>query len=98
MDRMFNVLLVEDDPNLGEVTVESLSLLGHTVTLIRTAAVAFEALRGDHSFEVVLLDLRLGNESATLFSTNFSCCGSLIRPSSSCPPNPKPRCGSRHNG
>ena len=63
MDRMFNVLLVEDDPNLGEVTVESLSLLGHTVTLIRTAAAAFEALRGDHSFEVVLLDLRLGNES-----------------------------------
>lgn len=68
MNRTFNVLLVEDDPGLGDVTMESLTLLGHTVTLIRTAAAAFEALRADHSFEVILLDLRLGDESGdTIF-------------------------------
>jgi DNA-binding response OmpR family regulator len=68
MDRTFNVLLVEDDPALGEATVESLSALGHVVTLVRTAASAFDALRVEHSFEVILLDLRLGDESGdTIF-------------------------------
>ena len=56
------MLLVEDDPELGDVTVESLVLLGHVVTLKRTAASALDALRADHSFEVVLLDLRLGDD------------------------------------
>ena len=68
MDRTFNVLLVEDDPALGEATVESLAALGHVVTLVRTAAAAFDALRVEHSFEVILLDLRLGDESGdTIF-------------------------------
>lgn len=63
MDRTFKVLLVEDDPALGEVTVESLSLLGHVVSWVKTAGAAFDALRVDHSFEVILLDLRLGEDS-----------------------------------
>ena len=62
MNRTFNVLLVEDDLALGEVTGEGLKLLGHHVTWVCTAAAAFEALRVDHSFAVVLLDLRLGDE------------------------------------
>ncbi len=68
MDRTFNVLLVEDDPALGEATVESLAALGHVVTLVRTAAAVFDALRVEHSFEVILLDLLLGDESGdTIF-------------------------------
>ena len=63
MNRTFNVLLVEDDLALGEVTGEGLKLLGHDVTWVRTASAAFEALRVEHSFAVILLDLRLGDES-----------------------------------
>jgi DNA-binding response OmpR family regulator len=62
MDRTFNVLLVEDDLVLGEATVESLALLGHLVTWVTTVAAAFHALRNTHPHEVVLLDLRLGDE------------------------------------
>ena len=68
MNRTFNVLLVEDDPILGEVAVEALALLGHRVTWVTTAAAAFDALRISHSLEVVLLDLRLGEVSGeTIF-------------------------------
>src|ERR1700753_2047172 len=62
MDRTFCVLLVEDDPVLGQVTVESLALLGHTATWVTTVAAAFDALSIRHSFEAILLDLRLGDE------------------------------------
>lgn len=61
MDRTFNVLLVEDDPVLGQVTVDSLALLGHTATWVTTVAAAFDALSKRHSFQAVLLDLRLGD-------------------------------------
>lgn len=68
MNRTFDVLLVEDDPALGEVTMEGLTILGHRVTLVSTAAAAFDALRVSHSFEVILLDLRLGDENGeTIF-------------------------------
>jgi DNA-binding response OmpR family regulator len=68
MDRTFNVLLVEDDLNLGEVTVESLASLGHVVTWVKTVAAAFGVLSISHPFEVVLLDLRLGDENGeTIF-------------------------------
>jgi DNA-binding response OmpR family regulator len=68
MNRTFNVLLVEDDPILGEVAVEALALLGHRVTWVTTAAAAFDALRISHTLEVVLLDLRLGDVSGeTIF-------------------------------
>ena len=63
LNRTFNVLLVEDDPALGDVTVESLTLLGHDVTWMKSAAAAFDALHVQHSFQVVLLDLRLGDAS-----------------------------------
>lgn len=62
MNRTFNILLVEDDLVLGEVTVESLTMLGHAVTLVRDAAAAFNALSVEHTFDVILLDLRLGEE------------------------------------
>ncbi len=63
MHTVFNVLLVDDDPILGTVTVDGLRLLGHVVTWVMTAATALEALKKAHNFEVVLLDLRLGAES-----------------------------------
>jgi len=68
MNRTFNVLLVEDDPVLGEAAMEALPLLGHRVTWVTTAAAAFDALLVSHSLEVVLLDLRLGDVSGeTIF-------------------------------
>jgi DNA-binding response OmpR family regulator len=63
MDGEFVVLLVEDDPALAESTAENLTLLGHRVTWVPTAAKALAVLSATHAFEVILLDLRLGDDS-----------------------------------
>jgi DNA-binding response OmpR family regulator len=54
------ILIVEDDPALGEVLVEALALHGHQPSLARSAAEALELLSGRHKFEVVILDIHLG--------------------------------------
>ncbi|GAA2871149.1 response regulator transcription factor [Pseudonocardia halophobica] len=50
------ILLVEDDPGLGESLVESLSQQGHQVSWVRTGG---EALETDVQTDLVLLDLGL---------------------------------------
>ncbi|MEP6482934.1 MAG: response regulator [Rudaea sp.] len=62
MSRMLNVLIVEDDPSLGIVTAEALSSAGHTTTLVATVVDALATLRAAHTFDVILLDLRIGEE------------------------------------
>jgi DNA-binding response OmpR family regulator len=62
MSRMLHILIVEDDSLLGGATAESLRLLGHTASIVPTVASAFAALSAAHSFDVILLDLNLGEE------------------------------------
>ncbi len=64
MNRTQNILLVEDDPVLGPLTAESLSMRGHALTLAATADAAFEQLAAANSYSVVLLDLQLGSVHA----------------------------------
>lgn len=62
MSRMLRILIVEDDALLGVATAESLTLLGHTASVVPTVSAAFAALSQAHSFDVILLDLNLGDE------------------------------------
>jgi len=58
MPEAIDVLVLEDDPDLGEALVESLGSRGHEVTLTTTVARAREAL-GRSSFDVAVLDMNL---------------------------------------
>jgi DNA-binding response OmpR family regulator len=62
MNRSLHILLVEDDPNVGATTVDTLVLRGYRVTLVATASTALSALSTEHDFDAILLDLRLGEE------------------------------------
>jgi DNA-binding response OmpR family regulator len=62
MSTMLRILIVEDDALLGVATAESLTMLGHTVSIVPTVSAAFAALSVTHSFDVILLDLNLGEE------------------------------------
>lgn len=54
------VLLIDDDPVLGPVTVELLHALGHDATWVDTYERGFDTLRQPHQITIVLLDLQLG--------------------------------------
>ncbi len=56
--QTFRLLLVEDDPLLGEALQETLTAKGFYLRLARTGAEALAAL-SDESFDVVLQDVRL---------------------------------------
>ncbi len=62
MPRTFNVLLVEDEPMVQFAMTEGLRDAGHRVAIAATVDEAFTALAQDHDFEIVLLDLRLGDK------------------------------------
>jgi CheY-like chemotaxis protein len=62
MQRLFDILLVEDDPVLGPLTAESLSVCGHQLTLSPTVQNAFERLKAPHTFNVIILDIELGTD------------------------------------
>lgn len=57
-----SVLLIEDDPTLGLVTVEVLHELGYRVSWSVSAGQARALLRADRRFDAIILDLRLGQE------------------------------------
>ncbi len=54
------VLIIDDDPILGPVTVELLQVLGHRATWVDTYERGRDALRNPQDVAVVLLDLQLG--------------------------------------
>jgi DNA-binding response OmpR family regulator len=60
MNRSTNVLLIEDDPNLGPATLELLAAQGHAALLADSYEQAFAILTGTHRIEVLILDLQLG--------------------------------------
>jgi len=57
-----NILLVEDDHALGEVTAELLTTEGYAVKIAPTFEVALGDLSEPHEYCAVLLDLQLGRE------------------------------------
>lgn len=62
MNRSTVVLLIEDDPTLGPLTVDMLAAHGHSPTLAVSYEQAFQLLTAPHRIEVAILDLQLGNE------------------------------------
>jgi DNA-binding response OmpR family regulator len=54
------VLIIDDDPILGPVTVELLHVLGHRATWVDTYERGLDALRHPDGIAIVLLDLQLG--------------------------------------
>ena len=54
------VLIIDDDPILGPVTVELLHVLGHRATWVDTYERGLDALRHAGDIAIVLLDLQLG--------------------------------------
>jgi DNA-binding response OmpR family regulator len=57
-----NILLVEDDFALSEVTAELLTTEGYAVKIAPTLEHALEDLSEPHAYCAVLLDLQLGRE------------------------------------
>ncbi len=65
-DRRFCILLVEDDRALGPLALGSLTHVGHRVTLAVSALEFYAYLGRRNKFDVVLLDLELGNDRSEL--------------------------------
>jgi DNA-binding response OmpR family regulator len=64
-EKPIRVLLVEDDFPLGTATVDLLSAAGYEVTLAMSAHDAYQSLATPDRFDVVLLDLILGQNRGT---------------------------------
>ena len=62
MARIFNVLLIEDDQMVQYAMVEGLTDACHVVSVAGTAQRALDVLTHHHYYDVVLLDLRLGED------------------------------------
>jgi DNA-binding response OmpR family regulator len=60
MENRWCVLLVEDDIVLGPLTLEAMILMGHDGELANSSDDAYAHLSGIHRFDIVLLDLQLG--------------------------------------
>ena len=61
-DDPARVLVVEDDHDVGELIAAGLERHGHSATLVRDAAGAWQRLEHDE-FDLVILDVRLPGES-----------------------------------
>ena len=62
MAQIYNVLLIEDDQLIQYAMVEGLSDVGHVVSVAGTYNRAIEVLSNYHHYDVILLDLRLGED------------------------------------
>lgn len=62
MKRSLHILIVEDDPALGPITSYGLRSCGYRSLLATTAQAAYVHLSEPNSFELVLLDLQLGDQ------------------------------------
>ena len=54
------ILLIDDDPILGPVTIELLQVLGHRADWVESYERGFDTLSRPHDITLVLLDLQLG--------------------------------------
>jgi DNA-binding response OmpR family regulator len=62
MDGPINILLVEDDADLGPTLNRALSSSGHCVTLVTSIEAALRSFAKNKTFHIMLLDLQVGDE------------------------------------
>ena len=67
MKRSLYILLVEDDPALGPISYRALISLGHRSVLAASGPAVYHHLSNRHEFELVLLDLQLGDQRSEPF-------------------------------
>ena len=73
-----SILLIEDDHDLGQSTSEILKL-GHTVEWVTSADGAFKSL-SRHQFDVAIVDLTLGADSAVTMIKSLQRFGKPLPP------------------
>jgi DNA-binding response OmpR family regulator len=74
------VLLIDDDPILGPVTIELLQALGHKATWVETYERGIETLSGPHDITIVLLDLQLGARRGEALVAQLRSAGTRVPP------------------
>lgn len=62
MDGPINILLVEDDADLGPTLNRALTSAGHCVTLVTSIEAALHSFAKNKTFHIMLLDLQVGDE------------------------------------
>src|SRR5581483_7800300 len=74
------VLLVDDDPFLGPIVVDWLVVLGHEPTWLDSSERALASLGDDHDFDVLLLDLNLGEQRGETLVEHLRARGATVPP------------------
>ena len=74
------ILIIDDDPILGPVTVELLHTLGHRATWVDTYERGFDTLRQPHEITIVLLDLQLGLQRGEALIEDLRRNGTVLPP------------------
>jgi CheY-like chemotaxis protein len=80
MTVAISILLVDDDEALAASTCQLLGLLGFAVTWKADRVQAVQAICTRHSFDVILLDLRLGRERGERVITEARSRGCMVPP------------------
>ncbi|HEY0233195.1 MAG TPA: response regulator [Dokdonella sp.] len=75
-----NILLVEDDPALGQVTAELLTTEGYAVKIAPTLKDALDDLTEPHGYCAILLDLQLGRERGDALVRQLRQSGTVLPP------------------
>ena len=74
------VLLIDDDPILGPLTVELLQALGYSAAWVESYERGIETLSGPHEITIVLLDLQLGAQRGEALVEQLRKAGANVPP------------------
>ncbi len=74
------VLLIDDDPVLGPVTIELLQAMGHQATWVESFEGGVATLSKSHDITIVLLDLQLGTQRGEALIDQLRSAGTSIPP------------------
>jgi DNA-binding response OmpR family regulator len=74
------VLLIDDDPVLGPLTIELLHALGHKATWVESYERGIETLSATHDITIVLLDLQLGPQRGEALVEQLRSAGTIVPP------------------
>lgn len=74
------VLLIDDDPILGPVTIELLQAMGHKASWVESYESGIDMLSNPHDITIVLLDLQLGAQRGEALIDQLRSAGKNIPP------------------
>ncbi len=74
------VLLIDDDPILGPVTIELLQAMGHKASWVESYESGVDTLSSPHDITIVLLDLQLGAQRGEALIDQLRSAGKNIPP------------------